>query len=230
MAAVLKDTTAQANAIRRLSAPLAPPAVEPTIDRQAEALAAAQGDIVRLRSEMAELRRQLADAERASRLAVVDARAAAHGEGHAAGLAAADDRAADRIATLAKSIGHATTRIDTRLVETDRLAAALVHAALGRLFAEPDGMATMVLATVKRHIAQLRDGTLLSLRVSATDFADTVAIEAALAGGAVPVVVTIDTALPSGACRASLRLGAVDLDVPAQSERLLRLIDTMADA
>ncbi|WP_230635812.1 hypothetical protein [Sphingomonas sp. Leaf4] len=230
MTMVLKDAAGQGGTVRRLSATVPAVPVPPPIDRHAEALAAAQAEITRLRTESERLRRQLADAATATRTAVVEARKAGHAEGHAAGLAAAADRAADRIALLAKGVGEAGARIDARLADMDRLAAALIHAALAKLFADPDAMAAMVVATVARHAAVLRDGALLSLRVSGRDFADTMAIEAALGDGAVPVVLSIDPALPSGACRASLRLGAVDLDVPAQATRLLRLIDAMADA
>lgn len=229
MVVVMKDGAAQDGTVRRLSVAM-PAVATPVVDVRDEALATARTDAARLRAERDRLRQQLADATTAARTAAADARKAGHAEGHAAGLAAAEDRAGDRVAVLTKSVGEAMARIDERLAVTDQLAAALVHAALSRLFAEPGAMAAMVTATVARHAALLREGALLSLRVSAIDFADTAAITQALGDGGVPASVSIDAALPSGACRASLRLGAVDLDVPAQAARLLRLIDAMADA
>ncbi|HEU0065780.1 MAG TPA: FliH/SctL family protein [Sphingomonas sp.] len=209
MTAVIKDHAG----VRRFAAGHVPaPAVDPATEhaRLTEALAQAQAD---------------------TKAAADVAHAAGRAEGHRAGLAAAVRQDAARRDALDAGIARALAQFDEALTACERLAAALARAALAKAFAPSDTIAEPVLATIARNAALFRDAGAVAIRVSAADFADAgAAQDVAERGTGAPIVVTIDPALPAGACRVTARLGTIDLGLDTQWSALAALLDDLARA
>ncbi|KQN21424.1 hypothetical protein ASE86_14455 [Sphingomonas sp. Leaf33] len=229
--AVIKQA-GETGPVRSLACP--PPLMAVRIDPRDEAIAALVAERDTLAADLNAARAALALAEtqtgEALAAAVVAARDAAYAEGRREGLAVVKTREADRVAAIARGVAEEAARFEERFALIDSLAAALARACLDRIFARPDAMAAMVTDALARHVATLRDDTVLSVRVSGTDFADTVALDEAVRTAGARATVAIDRDLPAGACRVAARLGQVDLDVPAQWDVLARLLDDMATA
>lgn len=201
---MLKQT--DATVVRTLVAPPVPVAVD-----EAELL----------RAEIVALRADAARAAEAAKIAIAKAREEGLAEGRKAGIASVERSERERVELLAKGLAAEAQRLLERLQALDGLAAALARACLDRVFARPEAMAAMVGDALDHRLAMLRDRTELTVRVSGKDFTDA----AALAGHG---EVTIDTDLPSGACRIGVRLGQIDLDVPQQWTAIARALDEMA--
>jgi len=217
MAAILKHGTVE-QSVRPLRAVTPPPAA--VVDPLAEERAAARAERERLHAEIAAVK---ADARRAASEAETRTKAmveAARAEGERAGATAAQDRADARLAALTAGIATQTADLRRHFADADALAAILATAAIDRLFGADAPLAAMVAATLSRNAARLRDEAVVAVAVSAADFADREVLDAAVAALGDGVAVSIDARLPPGACRATVRLGAIDLDVRQQWAQL----------
>lgn len=200
MPAVLKPATHATHGVRSLAAPPPPPAPDPAareIDRLSRALRTAQSDA-----------------------------AAAIIQSRADGRADAESGEADRLAALRDALSAQADALAKRLDELDGLAIALARTALARVFDRPEAMADMVAATLARHLAVLKDRTVLAVTVSGADFADPAPLDTLLRRQQVGI--EIDPDLPAGACRVRYSLGGIDLDIPRQWSALAALLDEAA--
>lgn len=181
----------------------------------------------RLIDDIARLEEASEVAKHTAEIAIEQARK----DGRREGRADAEDRAAERLETLAKALDAITADIALRLDGLDRLAAALAKTALEKVFADPATSAELVAATIGRRVALLRSDIAVTLAVSTADFADTDSIEAMLRSrrdGCVTVTPSAD--LPVGGCRLVAGLDTITLDLPAQWHALAASLDAMVAA
>lgn len=189
---------------------------------QAPAIPAAIDEAARLRTELAEVRAAAARAAETAKAAIAAARVEGITEGRAAGIASVERSERERLTLLAKGLADARDQLSKRLTALDGLAAALARMCLARVFARPEAMAAMVCDALSHRLTLLRDRTDLTIRVSGADFADPAAL------AAIGAAVTIDPDLPSGACRMTMRLDRIDLDLPGQWATIAQALDDMA--
>lgn len=182
-------------------------------------------ELARLSAEVERLKRAREEEAEASDRAV----AAAREEGRTQGLAEAQTREADRLATLSKALAESAASFQARLEGLDALAPALARAALGKLFVDIEDWAAPVEAMLARQLGELRRAAVVAVRVSPHDFPDAQAV-AGLSNtlGIEGVRVEVDRELRAGASRIECRLGQIDLDLRAQSQALAALLEEMA--
>src|SRR5690606_5299944 len=103
----------------------------------------------------------------------------------------------------------------------------LAQAALGRMIGDPAQRSALMADSIAYHLRRVRRDFVLAIRVSAEDFA---APElAALLEACPSIALETDSALASGECSASLRLGTLDLGLPGQWQRLCELFESLAE-
>lgn len=179
--------------------------------------------IASLQAEVERLERALTASEAGTRAAVE----VAHGKGRDEGLALAEDRAAERLAALDAAMRGAAAAFEERLGTLDRLAPALVRAALDRVLDAPDAVAELATGMVARNLRALRRDSIVTIRVSAADFADAAAL-ATLRAAWSSVDVQTDPDVPSGGCRITCTMGGLDLDLGEQWGSVAAALDTLA--
>ena len=165
------------------------------------------------------LDKDLTELREASRIAIEAARR----EGHEKGLAAAKANQDEQLAVLSRGVDAALAEWRERITQSETLAALFTHAALAKLFENPEDRAELVLGLIARQIAGLRSEALLSLEVSRADFPDPSDLEErlpALEGAKIRSSI----ALKSGECRLNLKTGQVDLGIPTQWPALSKLL------
>ncbi|WP_322026137.1 hypothetical protein [Burkholderia sp. BCC1977] len=129
---------------------------------------------------------------------------------------------AERVALLQKAVDAARGEFSRKLDALDALATEISLAALERVLGNPDDYARLVVATVRHRMTTIAEGSMLAVRVSATDFPDAGALEQIDAGSHVELVA--DPALQAGACFIDLQLGRIDASIPGQHARTANLL------
>lgn len=191
-----------------------PPPPEPAGDPRLETL----------EREIDELRAMLTRQIKAKEEAVAAARA----EGERQGKAAADAAVDKQVAVLAKAAETAAAAWQKRLSELDGLAAAIVRAALAKLFDE-ERHSSFVAGLVARQMRLLRRDSVVAIRVSPRDFGDEQALAALGAeAGTGSVRIVADAGLASGECGIDLQLGHIDIGAATQWAQLADLLDGLA--
>lgn len=206
----------------------------PSCDKQSrtpDLNAAASDPSAAMPDELAMRKSQLADriAElEAALVAAADERdsacAAALARGRAEGMAAAESREAERSEALKVALADIQASLERRIGEERDLAIDIARAALDRLFGDPALYRGMVEETARRHAASLARGTIVALRVSASDFPDPAAL-AALPSLGNQVRVEADPNLDSGACIFDLSLGSLDASLSHQAAVIEAVFD-----
>lgn len=208
------------------------PDIAPLAEKTVEAAAEAQEDLAA--AELQRLSRRIAELEIALTAAATEqerATAAALARGKEEGLAAAQSADAERLSMLREAVGEAIGRIESRFAEERDIAIEIAHSALDRIFADTTQYRPMVVETARRNAAKLMRGTILGLRVSATDFPDADSLTALPALG-IGIKVEADPSLGPGACIFDLTLGTLDASIPNQVavvEQLFEQIERAAD-
>lgn len=177
--------------------------------------------IRQLDAEIAELRDSLANAARTSKKAADTA----YENGVAAGLVKAENSEIGRIKAIETGFDDAVHRFDAALATLEWLAPKLARSALGKMFGAVEDWGPMVDAILSRQLATLRRASVVSIWVSAEDFADPGTVTAIAAG---KLCAAIDPDLPAGSARIQCTLGQIDLNAPAQWEAIAQLLDEMA--
>jgi flagellar biosynthesis/type III secretory pathway protein FliH len=215
MSAVIKrDVMADIGALPIKSRPSIEPVVGP--DPRDERIEALQRDIVRLTEELASSK---AAAERAAQ--------SARAEGHRSGLSEAARNDAARIEALRSGVSGALAAFRTKLIETDRLAAALTRRALDKMFDDAESYGDRLVRMIARHIRELESHGLISVAVSPADFATPEAFQAIEAVCAGVANVMLETSVKPGECRIRLELGDADCSMSGQRSELSALLDEM---
>ncbi len=214
MSAVIKSGTGQAvRRFERQPVGAAAPVPKPKIDPR-------DARIAQLEAQMADLHKALDQADSDLKRAVEDA----HANGVTAGLASAEHCELDRLEAVRAALNAADKRFETALTTLEFLAPQLARAALDKMFGTIEDWAPIVETMLARQLATLRRTSVVSIRVSPTDFADPETL-AALASSNLRAV--IDPDLHAGAARIDCKLGQIDLDARAQWRALATLLDEM---
>lgn len=206
-----------ARAVRPLSAPRPATPVDPRLASLSEAADQARAETAALAAELADRDARISNLEKALAEAVEQARA----EGRQAGLREAEDDAAGRLARLDKSLEAALNRFAVETDDMERLALTLAAEGLRRMIGDPEVHRDLLERTIRHHVDAVVGGTVIEVAVSRDDFADPEAL-ARLAGGVdrseLRLVASPD--LASGDCHLRLKLGALEIGVARQWERL----------
>jgi flagellar assembly protein FliH len=121
----------------------------------------------------------------------------------------------DALTALSNALGEASTETLEKLGSAERLALLLCDAALARLFSDAAAQKDLLVRAIRRQVEQLRSELILSVRVSAADFPESASLQALrrILGGQFDI--KQDHGLSAGSCRIDLRLGHIDLSLPA---------------
>ncbi|WP_156352959.1 MULTISPECIES: hypothetical protein [unclassified Sphingomonas] len=211
MSALLKSPHAVA------ALPLATVALpEPVADPRDAVIAA-------LRQDVAQLQAAARDAAAAQAARIVEAIEQA---GRKARDAVQRDDVA-RTALLEKALIAARAALDDRLALLDRLAPALAHMVLDRLFVASADRAAWVETMIARRLEGFRREAVVAVAVSAADVDDTAltALGERLPG----VSVRHDPQLAGGQCRIEARHETLPLDLATEWATLAAVLDAMAE-
>lgn len=170
-------------------------------------------------AEISVLTQKLEEAERSTERRVREARSA----GYAQGAAAAEQDFNAQSAAIAAAARSASDSFAAHLGRSDQLAVMIAHAALTKVFEDPEGQADRVISAVRRQLTQLRRETVVAIHVSASDFpTEGSRTDAARAVGEAKLV--LDADLPSGGCLIKLKLGELDLGLQGQWRALSQIL------
>lgn len=150
-------------------------------------------------------------------------------QGHAAGLAEAQDRQAERLSLLDNAVRQALEKMSTDLSSLERLAAVLARECLDKILGSPDDHAELLGQIISKQIAKIDKVMLLGIEVSQQDFPDDEAL-AALGKriGLSAVALTARDDMASGGCVMQLRLGRMNIGIDRQWGALREVLDEMA--
>lgn len=206
-----------AQAVRPLSTPRSAAPVDPKLAALAKDLSEAQAQGAALAAELADRDARIGRLEEQLAEAVGQARA----EGREAGLREAEDDGARRFERLDKTLDAALNRFAVETERMERLAVALAAEGLRKIIGDVDVHHDLLARTIRHHVDAIGGGTVIEVAVSRDDFADPEAL-ARLASGVdrseLRLVASPD--LASGDCQLRLKLGAMEIGVDRQWERL----------
>lgn len=118
-------------------------------------------------------------------------------------------------AQLAEALEACQRGFDRKLEELNRASLLICENALGRILERPSEFAALLASAIRIQLADLQSGTILGLRVSASDFPDTSALQALSAKvGLGQQPVTADNMLAPGECVVDVRLGQIEISLP----------------
>lgn len=222
MSGIIKamDPTGHA-AVRPLTKVMPPPIVSPQ-DEERERL---RGRVAQLEAELRQRDVVIAGLRSEVDLALERGKT----EGRAAGLQAADDRQAERLAILETGVRHARVHLDESLASLERLAAALAGECLETVLGDRKYRSQTVRKILAAQCAKIEKSALLAVELSSADFSDTEAladIERDIAPS--QAALSARAEIPSGGCRMVLRLGQMDVGLDQQWGTLRDLLAEIA--
>ena len=135
----------------------------------------------------------------------------------------------EALAALTASLGNAAVDALSNLGGAERLALLLCDAALARVFSNPAAHQDLVARAIRRQVEQLRADLVLAVRVSVDDFPDAVHIRQLQEALGLQFDIKRDPRLLAGCCRIDLRLGHIDLSLPAHWNALQAELRRLAD-
>ena len=161
-----------------------------------------------LEAEIARLEAVLADEKRQSARAIEQARREGREQ------ATADDE--DRSRMVAQGLADAHKAWNARLADIDLLAVKLARVALAKVFGDAPDMGDRVARTIAHHLGELTADAVVGVRVSGSDFSETMLDELGARIGLGRGRLSVDPDLDEGACRIDLKLGGIDLEPARQ--------------
>jgi flagellar biosynthesis/type III secretory pathway protein FliH len=135
----------------------------------------------------------------------------------------------DMLAAFSQALGKASTDALGRLGEAERLALLLCETVLNKLFADASNQKDCLFRAIRRQVEQLRTELIVAVRVSTADFpapGDLKELRRVLRG---QFDIRQDEGLAAGSCRIDLRLGHIDLSLPAYWTALRAELQRLAD-
>jgi type III secretion protein L len=202
---------------------IAPRRAEPFVDPE----------LLALRREVEALRRDLAQRDEAiaGHKAALDlARHEGEAEGRKAGRLEADDGLVERTAKLQQSLERALQRYGEEIASLERLAPLLACAGLEKVVGNPASQAGLLGQVIRRRIETLDSQAVVRIEVSPGDFPDPEALTMlAQATGRPGLEVLACDDLPAGGCRIKLRLGALEVGVGQQWDRLRETLEGLSE-
>lgn len=160
---------------------------------------------------------------------VIEAHRDGVAEGRLAGLREAEDGRQDRLAKLAGGIEAAMAEFAVRLSSMERLAVTLAGEGLRKIIGDPNLYGELLAGTIRHHAETVGARAVVRVTVSQDDFpteAELGKLRQNVANGALDLRASPD--LPAGACEMRLRLGALDIGVDQQWDRLSLLFDELS--
>ncbi len=121
---------------------------------------------------------------------------------------------ASRLKALEQALTAAATETSQRLDDLDALSLALAQGALASVFERAGDFDELLIRAIGRELADLKQESVLHVRVSASDFADEEALGALVRRIGAAIRIECDDQLDAGACRIALRLGEIELSLP----------------
>jgi flagellar biosynthesis/type III secretory pathway protein FliH len=183
-------------------------------------------ELVALRGELERLRAKLADQEVAIAgypAALDKARADGEAAGRDVGRKEADDGRDALAAKIEAATALALKQFADEIASLERLAPLLAIEGLGRVFEPSDQRADLVREVIRRQLAGLEAQAIVCLEISSTDFPDADGLPR-VQGAEVRAL----DALESGDCRIRLRLGALEVGLDQQWDRLREVLADLA--
>lgn len=172
-----------------------------------------------LSARIAELEAALVQGEKRRQSDVQKARAEA--------AASARSEAEKRQETLAAGLIKAEEDLKARLSDLDLLAAALVRAALAKVFHDSDRRADDVLSAIRKWIEDQVRSAQMTIRISREDFAEIGKDRLGEALGDQAAHVRADKALSPGECLIDVQLGSINLAPLSQWRELEKSFQLM---
>ncbi len=190
--------------------PAPPPAIvhEPEADKVQE-----------LETENLALSEAIATLRRSAEQKLLEARE----EGRLEGAEAAVCDYAAQAAALAKTAETAGADFARCLSDIESVSTLIAHAALAKVFEQPERQGELVLSAIRRQIAQLRGQVVLGIHVSEADFPDKASINSAMRECG-DMGLTVEPDLSAGCCLIKLKLGEIDIGLPSQWQSLSTLL------
>lgn len=147
-------------------------------------------------------------------------------EGRLAGRSEAEDRQAQRVALLERSLQQVQNEIGEGIKSLEQLAVLLARDCLDVLLGNPNYRAELVGEIVRTQVARVERSLLVDIRVSPDDFPDAQAL-AAVAGHAGIDTTSLSTSpsTPGGGCVMTLQLGKMDVGLAQQWGVLREALD-----
>lgn len=203
--------------VRALERRPAPPAITP-VDPE---LLSLRGEVDRLRAKIAEQDAAIAAHPAALEKACADGEAA----GRVTGLREADDGREALAGMIAAATQLALERFAQEIASLERLAPMLAIEGLGRVFEPSDQRGELVREVIRRQMSDLERRAVVCVEVSSADFTDADALPS-VSGAEVRAL----DELKSGDCRIRLKLGALEVGLDQQWDRLREVLIDLAQA
>jgi flagellar assembly protein FliH len=188
-------------------------------------------EVLALRRQVEQLTQDLARREReAERLRAGVARAYRDGEadGRKRGREESDARRGEALAMLDRGVRSACEQFAAAMTQLDGLAAAVAREALAKLIGDPARHGELLSAAIHHQFAQIEAGSVVAVLVSGADFERTELAHLAASLAQRGVAFSCSDALDEGECQIRLRLGALDIGLPQQWERLDQTLRALA--
>ncbi|HEY9219063.1 MAG TPA: hypothetical protein VIO94_13505 [Phenylobacterium sp.] len=160
---------------------------------------------------------------------VQDARIDGEASGREAGLRAADDHRVEALELLAAGIDRALAEQSRQSVEMEALAVQIARAGLEKMVGAAGPHGELIASIVRDQALKLAQEGWVKLEVSSKDFDQADIARLPSAAGRPDLVVEASAALPSGACRIRLRLGALEVGLDEQWPRLRAFLEQMGE-
>jgi flagellar biosynthesis/type III secretory pathway protein FliH len=148
---------------------------------------------------------------------------AAREQGRIEGAEVAQRDYAVEAAAIAKTAEAAAAGFGGFLSTIEEMSVVIAHAALSKMFDQPERHSEFVGSLIKRQVLELQGQTIVSIHVSGSDFPDEESLRMAARDGGNPDL-TVDGDLPAGACLIKLKLGEIDIGLPTQWNALSKLL------
>jgi flagellar biosynthesis/type III secretory pathway protein FliH len=154
-------------------------------------------------------------------LAALEARheqliAAATEQGKRDALAAHKRDEAAHAAKLASAIDASVAAFLAKVEELNRSAAMICENTLATLIGDARNHRELIAAAVSQQLRKLQQDAIIAVRVSSADFPDEAALSAiGTSGISLRQLLVRDQSMESGACKIELRLGTIEISLPA---------------
>jgi flagellar biosynthesis/type III secretory pathway protein FliH len=216
---LIKSDAAVKAGVRRLSAARPAHHVAPS---------PAELEIASLRAQLESLSQQLQDGQ-AERRRLEDAAAQAFKEGETAGRQEADERRAAAMALLEDGIAKAASRFGDEMAGLEKLAVLVARESVGKVLGDPELHADHLARIIRIEVARLADGAVLHVAVARRDFPheEDVARLAQLLDRP-ELKLRASDELKAGECEIKAMLGAIEVGVAQQWDRLSGLLGELA--
>ena len=134
---------------------------------------------------------------------------------------------AEALAALRAALKDALSLWSERLSDWNGAAAGIAKAVLEQVFTGAEHRSELVEATIRKRVAVLDANSVVRIRVSAEDFADSKAFARTVASVGQAVELKSDSSLKTGECIVDLKLGHVDLGLGSQWGRIAGLLESL---